>query len=925
MPTTIAPTRALRLLMTRAAAGALAALLAGCLGAGDAPTGTAPQITQAPQTVAVTEGGEAAFAVQASGGPLVYQWLRDGVELRGASTASLRLPAVGLFDDGARLRVRVSNAWGSALSDEARLIVTQSAVAPLINTAPVEQWVIAGQPAVFAVAATGSAPLTYQWLRDEQPVAGATDPLHVRMARFEDDGAQFRVTVSNAAGRVSSTAVRLRVFAAQVPPLIAAAPEPLQVVAGMAARFAVSVTGTGPFSYQWLRDGAPIVGATAAGLTLASASLADHGARFSVRVRNDAGAVDSAAARLDVVAAAQPPQLQVQPSAVSVNPGTAATFAAAAGGTAPLAYQWFRDGLAIAGATAASYTLQDAQLADSGAVFTLRVTNAAGQAMSFGALLIVSAQPVPPSIAQAPLPSTVADGGSAVFFVQAQGSHPLAYQWLRNGMPVVGATDAVYVRSGVTAADDGAQFSVRVSNAAGQVTSSAAALTVAPPVSAPVIVVPPQSVAAEHGSAVVLQVVAGGSGPLSYQWLRDGSVIAGATSAGYTLPSVSLSDIGARFSVVVGNAAGAVVTPVAVLSLTPSTPQVAAGASDQTLALDTGGRVLAWGFNYNGGLGLGHTMNVGTPTRIDALAAIRRIAVGRFHASALRADGALFVWGRNDSGEVGNGSTVDALSPVQVANDVVDMSLGDGHTLALTRSGVVLAWGRNDRGQLGSNGGGTSTPQPVGGLASIVAVAAGGTSSYALRADGRVLAWGGNGVGQLGLGDTADRSVPELLPLADVIALAPSLDHVLALHVDGRVSAWGANTRGQLGDGSSFLSTVPAFVAGVAGAVQVETGTFPGASFARLADGRVLAWGANPAGQLADGSTSDRALPITTLVSGVAELTVGAGHAIARRADGSLIAWGYNGGGGWRGVLGFDGGVTLQTTPAAVPNVDLVP
>ena len=83
-----------------------------------------------------------------------------------------------------------------------------------------------------------------------------------------------------------------------------------------------------------------------------------------------------------------------------------------------------------------------------------------------------------PSITTPPSGQTASVGGTATFTVVATGSTPLSYQWLKGGVPITGATSATYTTPAVAMTDDGAMYSVQVSNSAGKITSSAAKLTV---------------------------------------------------------------------------------------------------------------------------------------------------------------------------------------------------------------------------------------------------------------------------------------------------------------------------------------------------------------------------------------------------------------------------------------------------------------
>ena len=152
-----------------------------------------------------------------------------------------------------------------------------------------------------------------------------------------------------------------------------------------------------------------------------------------------------------------------------------------AAGTAPLNYQWQKNGASIAGATATSYTTPATTIADSGATFAAVVSNTAGTVTSAAATLTVTAAAVAPTITTQPTNQTVTAGQTASFTVVAAGTAPLSYQWQRNGANIAGATAATYTTPATTTADSGATFRVVVTNTAGTVTSAAATLTVNAP------------------------------------------------------------------------------------------------------------------------------------------------------------------------------------------------------------------------------------------------------------------------------------------------------------------------------------------------------------------------------------------------------------------------------------------------------------
>ena len=176
--------------------------------------------------------------------------------------------------------------------------------------------------------------------------------------------------------------------------------------------------------------------------------------------------------------------------------------------------------------------------------------------------------PVAPAITTQPASQTVSTGQKATFTVTATGTAPLSYQWQKNGTAIGGATAASYTTPATTAADNGDQFTVVVSNAAGSVTSSAAALTVSSVLVAPTITTQPVSQTVSTGQTATFTVTAAGTAPLSYQWQKNGTVISGATAASDTTPATTAADNGDQFTVVVSNAASSVTSAAASLTVT---------------------------------------------------------------------------------------------------------------------------------------------------------------------------------------------------------------------------------------------------------------------------------------------------------------------------------------------------------------------
>ncbi|HEX3352740.1 MAG TPA: immunoglobulin domain-containing protein [Terriglobales bacterium] len=177
---------------------------------------TPPVIKTHPSNQTVAPGQSATFTASASGGgPLTYQWQKDGTAITGATDPVYTTPPVTLADNGAKFGVLVSNPAGSTSSSPATLTVSSSApAAPAITQQPANQAVTAGSAATFSVAATGAGPLAYQWQKDGTAIAGATSAAYTTPATAaSDSGAKFAVVVSNTSGSVTSSAATLTVNA----------------------------------------------------------------------------------------------------------------------------------------------------------------------------------------------------------------------------------------------------------------------------------------------------------------------------------------------------------------------------------------------------------------------------------------------------------------------------------------------------------------------------------------------------------------------------------------------------------------------------------------------------------------------------------------------------------------------------------------
>jgi Abnormal spindle-like microcephaly-assoc'd, ASPM-SPD-2-Hydin/Immunoglobulin I-set domain len=322
-------------------------------------------------------------------GPSFPVYLNPGQSLTGWVTFK---PSAARVYSGT-LEFKRSNGWTTWVSlTGTGYYTTSSPVAPTISSQPASAKIIAGQTATFNIAATGTAPMTYQWKKNGSAISGATSFAYTTPTETTtDNNAQFTAEVSNSAGSATSNAAVLTVTNPTVAPAIATQPVSQTVVAGKTASFTVAASGTAPMTYQWSKNGAAISGATSSTYTTPAETTTDNNAQFTVAASNSAGNATSNAAVLTVTSPAVAPAITTQPASQTVIAGKTASFTVAATGTAPLTYQWSKNGAAISGATSSTYTTPAETTADNNAQFTVAVTNSAGNATSNAAILTVSA------------------------------------------------------------------------------------------------------------------------------------------------------------------------------------------------------------------------------------------------------------------------------------------------------------------------------------------------------------------------------------------------------------------------------------------------------------------------------------------------------------------------------------------------------
>jgi hypothetical protein len=507
-----------------------------------------PVITQLTESITLAHGESVELSVTATGDePLTYQWGKGGSAIEGATDRTLTLDTMSLSDAG-DYTVTVTNAAGQTESD----VVTVNVIEPVtIVTQPEGGSVILGDPVTLKVVVEGAGPISYFWYHDGELVEGGTEST-LRLANVQAaDAGGYNVIARNKGGTATSETAELIIL---LPPVITQLTDSMTVAHGESVELSVKAVGDEPLAYQWSKDGAVIEGATRSALALAKVALSAAG-DYTVIVSNAAGQVESGVVTVTVI---QPVRIVTQPESVRTIVGDTATLKVVVEGSEPIEYFWSHDGDWVEGGTESTLRLANVKSGDYGA-YNVLVRNQGGIEISKAAQLTVLSAP---DIMQLTDSLTLIEGESVELSVKADSDGPLSYQWSLGGEIIEGATSPTLPLAKVVTSDAG-DYTVVVSNAAGQMESGVVTVTVIQPVK---IVMQQEGVSAILGDTVTLEVVAEGTEPISYLWYHDGDLVEGGTESALHLAKVQAADSGV-YHLVVSNLGGTVKSKLAKLTV----------------------------------------------------------------------------------------------------------------------------------------------------------------------------------------------------------------------------------------------------------------------------------------------------------------------------------------------------------------------
>jgi beta-galactosidase len=542
-------------------------------------------ITTQPQSQTGYVGQTLQLSVVATGSPtLSYQWQRNGTAIVGATSSSFTTAVLTAANSGDSYAVVVSNPVNSVTSSAAALTVNP-AVAPGITQQPVSLSVLANDPAAFTVGVSGSSPFTYQWQLNGVNLLGANAATFSIFQVQSTNVGNYTVVVSNAAGSVTSTVATLTI-----------APPGVNLALNQSAT-ASSIQNTG-LAASNVDDG---------NLTTRWASATGVDPSW---VEIDLGAIQPFDTVVLYWENAYASQYQIQYSTDNVNWSVAYTNNDGAGGVETLSFPTVQGRyVRMYGeqrATQYGYSIYEFQVYDvpqcGGSTERYTILNSATVLDNVSGLTWQRAettytganaqgaqytQPIAQTYCatQTMRMPTQAEALGISGVNAASCAFPLPWSTWTSTINPADSNDAAFVTY-----TSQSSWQIAGNFPGGVVCDSGKAV---PP---PTITTQPVAQTVALGQTATFTVVATGTGTVTYQWLKNGTAIVGATSATYTTPATVVTDSGALFTAMVTNPGGTVPSTAVALTVTGGTCSAAPTAPGTlTAAVTSSSKIaLAW-------------------------------------------------------------------------------------------------------------------------------------------------------------------------------------------------------------------------------------------------------------------------------------------------------------------------------------------
>ncbi|HTD68189.1 MAG TPA: hypothetical protein VK846_16815, partial [Candidatus Limnocylindria bacterium] len=551
-------------------------------------------VTATPLTDAIVCPGETvSFTTTAEGaGPFAFVWRKDGGVIGGAIEATLIISNASLADAGS-YAVEVHGAYNVVTNSAVLMVRDLVTATPLLDASR-----CAGDSMMFNTAPAGTPPMTFAWRKDGVLLPSQTNSSLSIGSLTTNDAGIYSVEVAGVCNVVTNSASLV------INALMTATP-PAGVLAceGSTASFASVISGAGPFTFAWRKDGILLPNATNASLDLVSVTVASSGT-YTLEAQGVCRAITNSAT---LVVTALPTALTNE----SRCPGGTATFSTTVNGGGLYSFVWRKDGTLLNDQTNSILVLTNVQATHAG-TYSVEVTG--------GCVLVTNSAvlSVPPTTLLAPMASqSQCAGATVIFTANASGLGPFQYVWRKGGTVMAGSTGAVITLTNVTVAD-AAEYSVEVTGVCGSATNSATlSVSTAPAIAGFT------DVLICAGQDVLLAPAISGSGTYTNIWRRNGVLLEAETNATLLIVGANTANAGA-YSIEVSGSCGSLTQSVTLtlrtnLTLAPLADlSRSAGSSVTFTAIVSGAVPLSFVWKKDSGVIASATSNWLTLTNLGA-------------------------------------------------------------------------------------------------------------------------------------------------------------------------------------------------------------------------------------------------------------------------------------------------------------------
>ncbi|MGC8744091.1 MAG: lamin tail domain-containing protein [Verrucomicrobiia bacterium] len=518
-----------------------------------------PVLTTHPQNQIVFLGSNFILRVEVQGEePIRYQWRFNGQIIETATNSTLAISNAQLYHSGA-YQVTVINNSSSTSSAEAKISVL---IPASILSQPQDVAVFPGQPAVVGVAVSSTSSITYQWLKNEVPIPGATNSVLTIPSAYPSDSGEYSVLITDAVGTISSQPAKLTVW---THPLFILQPMTTNITPGSTATFTALAASSTPIRYQWRHNGIDIPGETNTSITIVNAQLEQSGI-YTLVATDDYGSIESAPADLNVLV--RPTIIkQTTPSNCVAYVGENVSFEVGANGLLPISYRWRQNSGTVTNIiirdTNCVFTITNVQFSNAG-FYDVAITNVAGSALSLASRAYLTVL--------TPMTNAIVRPGSNATFtlnakVTAASTVPvnmvLKYQWWFNGTNLLMPLGTNFLVITNVLPENEGSYTVIATNSVGTIITQTALLIIR---EKPVILKHPISQIVKIGEKAQLSVIAEDAEPVQYKWFFNGSEIPEATLPTLTITNCQTSNSGEYYAVAY-NDAGSATSDIALLTV----------------------------------------------------------------------------------------------------------------------------------------------------------------------------------------------------------------------------------------------------------------------------------------------------------------------------------------------------------------------